>query len=431
MILDKVLVAMWNAVSCLIFLYYTNSALEYRYSRARSNVLIIIGYIIYDSLCRFDMNTLNAIGFVVTSFLLLFFGFKESWVSAVFKAIILTAFMMFGELIVFTFVFNITVDARPDVFLEPVLMILSKMIYFLLVILFKRISKRQSYQHFRELILIFVLPVSTCIFLHIFNNVFYIIDADTKIMFYICCIMLIVSNFIVYIIYDKNIDKTVKIQQLQSLEHKKDLDYRSYQLLKEQYLDLRVRVHDFDEYCNNIAAQLAEDRPDVMSQVQKLKNKNKEFLLAEYTNNKVLNILLSQKMKECNKEGIDFQVSAGKVDLSFIDEMDIVSIFANLIDNAIESCRISENKNIYLSICTMNDAFIVINTDNSADTAPVTKNGCLQTTKKDKSIHGVGIISIEQSLKNYDGKMKWNYDMDSRVFSTTILIPFYTKTSRN
>ena len=72
----------------------------------------------------------------------------------------------------------------------------------------------------------------------------------------------------------------------------------------------------------------------------------------------------------------------------------------------------------------MNSAFVVIKADNSADTEPAVEDGKLLTRKKDKAAHGIGILSIKQTLKNYDGKIRWSYDGDKRVFNTTIIINY-------
>ena len=72
----------------------------------------------------------------------------------------------------------------------------------------------------------------------------------------------------------------------------------------------------------------------------------------------------------------------------------------------------------------MNSAFVVIKTDNSADTEPAVEDGKLLTRKKDKAAHGIGMLSIKQALKNYDGKIRWSYDCGKKIFNTTIIINY-------
>lgn len=110
------------------------------------------------------------------------------------------------------------------------------------------------------------------------------------------------------------------------------------------------------------------------------------------------------------------------VALSFIEESDVIAIFGNLIDNAVESCMISNGKKIFLQIHTMNDKFLVINLENSADNALIVKNDKLRTYKSDKNNHGIGLMSVEQALNNYNGHFQWEYNLEKHIFVTTILI---------
>lgn len=234
--------------------------------------------------------------------------------------------------------------------------------------------------------------------------------------------MLIISNFIAYIVCERIIENNIQIHRLKQLEYKKTINERSYQLIQEKYAELKILVHDFEKYCKYIDGKIADGQEDVQAITKKLRDKNKEFLIIEYTNNKALNVLLSQKIKECNSKNIDFQIYALNTDLSFIEESDVIAIFGNLIDNAVESCMISKEKKIFLQIHTMNDKFLVINLENSSDNAPIVKNDKLSTLKSDKNNHGIGLMSVEQALNNYNGHLQWEYKAEKHIFVTTILI---------
>mgnify|MGYP000378087601 FL=1 len=70
----------------------------------------------------------------------------------------------------------------------------------------------------------------------------------------------------------------------------------------------------------------------------------------------------------------------------------------------------------------MNDKFIVINLENSADKEPVIEDGKLASRKKDKDNHGIGMKSIKKALETYNGQLQWDYESNRHVFNTTILI---------
>lgn len=423
------------AMSCVIFIYYTNSVLIYRHSRMQSNILIICGYIILGIVSCFNNPTANIIAFIAVNFILLYIGFKESVRLAALRDLILLGMMMFGELILSLATGTKVEPSQSTIFSvsEDIIYVLfSKLIYFIETALLRRksISRDQPYKS-NEMFLFLLLPLSTCAYIFLFNHVSLDITPYFKVMFMIVGILLILSNILVYIVCDKIIDKNIKIQELQNIEHKTDIDYKSYELLKNNYDELKIMVHDFNKYCNYIEGLMEENeyknKTDILDITQDFKNKNKEFLLVEYTNNKAFNVLLSQKMKECNQKNIDFQINTENLDLSFIRDKDVVAIFANLIDNAIESCFLSKHKKIFLNIYDMNKSYLVIRLDNSSDKTPETKEDGRLITNKNKNEHGIGMASIKKSLKNYNGKMKWEYSNENHTFTTLILMNYTNK----
>lgn len=411
-----------------LLLYYTNSALEYRYSRLHSNSILVVGYVIYSFVCViFEISLINLIGFLVVVAAAFFLGFKGSFWGSIFKAFLFMAFMMIGELTAAVVVngsfsnnFSQNITFAQAVCFTAV----SKLIFFICTVLLKRLDldKKHQCSSLKDLILLTILPASTCLLLYIFSNVTSTPSYSESLYLVAISVILLITNFIVYIVYDLLADKRLKIEQLQSIARKKETDYNSYRLVCEKYDELKIMVHDFNKYCSNIESLIGENNSEALAQLKSLKNMNKEFLLVEYTKNRALNVILSQKMAKCNKLGLDFKVYAQDIDISFISEADTVAIFANLLDNAIESAEKSKDKKIILNIYIVNNAYVVIKTENSCDSAPKIESGKLITSKTDRKLHGIGMTSIERTLKSYGGSMRWSYDSEHHTFTNMILI---------
>jgi len=139
------------------------------------------------------------------------------------------------------------------------------------------------------------------------------------------------------------------------------------------------------------------------------------------TENKILNILLSQKLKICNENGISMHCYFENISFDFIKDLDLISIFANLIDNAIESCIVSEKKFIYLNAYILNEAYSVIKVENNADLKPLTVGGKLVTQKNDKHNSGFGVKSILKAVKRYKGNPDWDYDEEKKLFKAIVM----------
>lgn len=91
-------------------------------------------------------------------------------------------------------------------------------------------------------------------------------------------------------------------------------------------------------------------------------------------------------------------------------------------DNAIESCLKIKNKetSIILRGIAIDSLFVVKLTNTTNGEINSTRDG-LDTTKKNKSLHGLGLKSVKRTLDKYDGELVIEYDKE--VFSAKILIP--------
>ena len=81
----------------------------------------------------------------------------------------------------------------------------------------------------------------------------------------------------------------------------------------------------------------------------------------------------------------------------------------------------SKEKNIFIDLETVNDAYTVIKVENNSDEKPFVRNDSLITRKKDIEAHGIGMKSIYASIKKYGGKLNWSYDAEKKFFRTVIV----------
>lgn len=114
-------------------------------------------------------------------------------------------------------------------------------------------------------------------------------------------------------------------------------------------------------------------------------------------------------------------------DMSY-NSVDFVIILGNLLDNAIESCELCNNKNdrnISLDIrYTANNLVILLeNTYNGmldGKTGSSTQEKLLETSKVEKEFHGIGMKNIIDIVNKYNGEMRWK--ATKGVFRTEVLL---------
>ena len=167
-----------------------------------------------------------------------------------------------------------------------------------------------------------------------------------------------------------------------------------------------------------------ESAKDYIDKVSRYINKNS---LIFTSTNQMLEIIINEKYLEAKKLGISIEMKCKDVTLNYINDIDIIAIFANVLDNAIEAASISDNeKKVAVSLIERND-YIIFEVINTYGNKLQIKNNNLQSTKKDHL--GLGLISVRKAVKRYDGLVKQDYDND--IFKMTIFFPVKNGISNN
>lgn len=148
------------------------------------------------------------------------------------------------------------------------------------------------------------------------------------------------------------------------------------------------------------------------------------------TGDEMLDCIVGMKSSKMEEIGIEFSLD-GVVDGGFgMKPVDVCSIFANAIDNAIEACEKlpkDSKKWIQLSI-KKTDQFFQVKLKNTmpSDEAPQIASKLFNdseriTTKKDSILHGYGAQNMKAAISKYDGIEK--AEATDGVFTLSIMIP--------
>lgn len=141
------------------------------------------------------------------------------------------------------------------------------------------------------------------------------------------------------------------------------------------------------------------------------------------TGSEVLDVILTEKSLLCREKGIEIHCVADGSRLSFMDAVDIYSVFGNIIDNAIEevqSFREREKRQIDVLIYVQ-QSFLLINVLNPLKKELEFQDELPRTTKADEGYHGFGLRSVKHTVRSYGGNM--TIRTEDGVFSIKILLP--------
>ena len=93
-------------------------------------------------------------------------------------------------------------------------------------------------------------------------------------------------------------------------------------------------------------------------------------------------------------------------------------------DNAIEGCQaspLSGKKEVHLTIKTQGNILLIIVENSISRKIDIGKNLFIPTTKADKQLHGIGLKSISNFVKKYDGDFQLNSTDDK--FTASVMLP--------
>ena len=126
-------------------------------------------------------------------------------------------------------------------------------------------------------------------------------------------------------------------------------------------------------------------------------------------NHGMLNLVLNRKMKEGEASGIAVQYEMCDMDGLLLSSVEIVALITNILDNAIEANQeLAEGIERWITLaCTRKGQMLVICASNSKAGGKLKFKGEIpRTTKTGKGIHGLGMRSIQQVVRQYEGHMQ-------------------------
>ena len=136
----------------------------------------------------------------------------------------------------------------------------------------------------------------------------------------------------------------------------------------------------------------------------------------------MINTILSEYVAKAEKNEIKFDVyvEPGCI-IRQVKDIDIVSMFGNILDNAFEAASKVENSSvIFRMFMHEKGKMCIIKVVNDYGEDIIEKNGVVQTTKKEEGIHGIGLKSIAKTAEKCNGSYSY-YTKDKKFYAVLIL----------
>lgn len=223
----------------------------------------------------------------------------------------------------------------------------------------------------------------------------------------------------------KTISQNAELEkQTELLKLQQETNKKYYEALLKRYQQMQKLMHDVKKHIqvisnlreNSLKKEYTQECIDYFDNIQP------QFQCSD----KILQVIIWDKIQECENENILFVVHVQDIDFDFMDNIEKTMLFVNLIDNSIEACKSSKQKtkNISLRIHRFKD-YAVIKMVNTIGTFPIIKEGKLISTKARRS--GLGMLILENIVNKYCGNL--NYDYTDEYFETKIILSVMNKDS--
>ena len=426
------------AINLLTYLFEALISLMFfgkKYEK-RFHIGIILSAFTLSALIQFGVNVagiqvLNLGSFIFCNFLLCLICYKTKFMQAIFSTLLLAAAMLITEIAIMyvsSLLFGIAVLEYTTN--ELVLFLQSgssKLLYFLTVYLLAKLSTKEERNVLGSAkpFLLLLLPISSiAILLGIFKAAInYQFDKSIYVVLIVSTILLMYANIAVFWVHESLIKTQRENTELQLQAQKAELDTEYYTLLQNQYENSNILIHDIKRHLLSIKDLADENDCDgIEHYIDNLYSEYEVKNIKKYSNHKLVNAIINRYVTVFADSGITFNCDIRNIDFSFIDDNDLTSLLDNLLENALEASRDSEEKIVDLLIAPTNVNYISISLNNTCSVAPNIKNGKLITTKKKSTPHGYGFKSIKRIADKYDGDVSFDYETKSKTFQIRIVL---------
>jgi len=189
-----------------------------------------------------------------------------------------------------------------------------------------------------------------------------------------------------------------------------------YELLEKQQQQIREFQHDIGNHLATIQAlaKAPEKQAEIDEYSKQLLVQNNDLLRLDYCENRALNALLVEKSLTCSSYQIetDFQITLPQT--TFLDDVSLVSLFSNLLDNAIDAACCSNERFIHLHVSTPAST-VTIQCRNSFTP------GIRGSRRSYKLSHGNGKRILKRIVSRFNGEILFDSAQDNTYCVSIVL----------
>lgn len=178
---------------------------------------------------------------------------------------------------------------------------------------------------------------------------------------------------------------------------------RTYDEMLKVYQGTRHLKHDMRNHLMIIAASLQEGKTEhalqYTSEILDKINLDYSYIVS---GNELLNYILNEKLSIARQAGIYVKAEIENLKFEKIAGVDFSALVGNMLDNALHGAENSQEKQLHITV-KKKRGYEAIKVSNSIDHSVLSGNPMLETTKKNREMHGLGMAQIKSIVEKYHG----------------------------
>lgn len=224
--------------------------------------------------------------------------------------------------------------------------------------------------------------------------------------------MLIVYMLLFYFMAQANHAHQLRLMQMH--EQLLMAQMESYEKIERSARQTR---HDFRHH-NMVVMELAErqDYEGILTYLTEYERIEDEKLDRIFSKNYAVNSLISAYMRKAEQNGIDMDADIRLDKTLCVSDVDLVSIFSNILENAVHGCAQSDGTRRIAIVAQQKNSMILLKCENSCKDDIHFCNGIPQA----KDHEGIGVESILNIVEKYNGDV--HFTAEDGVFSCSVLL---------
>ena len=207
---------------------------------------------------------------------------------------------------------------------------------------------------------------------------------------------------------------------------------REYEeLLEKSANQMQGLCGEFSAELRGLKAQMSSGECD-FSKVEVALESLEKGMRTRYCANKTANAILLLKARACAGSGISFEFEGTVPESLDIDDLQLCSVFSNLLDNAINAVRnvneadaaddVAEDRRRFVQVrCSTQGAYLTVAIENGCSREDTSSRLQFRHGKSPTREHGWGLEIVEQIAKEHDGSSSLKRITPTTMRATVVL----------